>query len=446
MFKPAERKKAKLRLGISGPAGSGKTVSALLIAYGITNDWSKIALVDTEAGSGELYAGTTIGETDISQYHVATITPPFEPQKYISAIKAAENSGFEVVILDSISHAWMGEGGLLDTQGKVAARIGNSYAAWREVTPLHNQFVEAMLQSKIHVIATMRSKQEFVQEKDEKSGKSIVRKLGMAPIQRDGMDYEFTVVFDLSHEHIAAASKDRTSIFDGKYFLPTQETGKLLKEWLDVGAPTSKKEAEAPTAPAAPAEPPAEDEPPKETPTEPSGETKESPKSEKFILLLTEKPVLKGKTYTAQAVLYYPESENPITFKAPQKFGEILTSAEGRALEVTGKLKDDTLTATSVKIHEDKTEANGTEIGEAGDVVVLTSAPKDGKVPYKGEVIIRPWASCKYKNTEALVVGNALKTHKQGDMLNITIADRIEKDDKLMIFVSEANKIEQKIS
>lgn len=207
---------------------------------------------------------------------------------------------------------------------------------------------------------------------------------------------------------------------------------------------TPTNPAEAPTAPPAPA--PAENEPPEETPTEPFGETKESPKSEKFILLLTEKPVLKGKTYTAQAVLYYPESENPITFKAPQKFGEILTSAEGRALEVTGKLKDDTLTATSVKIHEDKTEANGTEIGEAGDVVVLTSAPKDGKVPYKGEVIIRPWASCKYKNTEALVVGNALKTHKQGDMLNIKIADRIEKDGKLMIFVSEANKIEQKIS
>ena len=233
-FRTAERRKAHLRLGIAGPSGSGKTASALLIAYGLCGDWHKIGLVDTENGSGELYVGATIGSTKIGDYQVLTLTAPYEPQKYIQAIRDAEQADLEVVIVDSLSHAWAGEGGLLDQHGKIADRGGNSFTAWRQVTPLHNQLVEAMLQSGIHVIATLRSKTEYVVQADEK-GRSTPKKIGLAPVQREGMEYEFTVFLDLDQKHVAFASKDRTNLLDGRYFTPTVETGLTLKAWLEQG-------------------------------------------------------------------------------------------------------------------------------------------------------------------------------------------------------------------
>lgn len=243
-FRKAERRKARLRLGITGPAGAGKTASSLLIAYGLAGSWEKVGLVDTENGSGELYAGGRIGGTEVGSYQVLTLFPPYEPEKYIQAIRAAEDAGLEVVILDSISHAWSGEGGLLDLHGRIASQgKNNSYTAWRFVTPKHNAFVEAMLGSRIHVIATMRSRMEYVVEKDAK-GETTVRRVGLAPVQRDGMEYEFTLVLDLSGEHVAAASKDRTGLFDGQYFVPGPDTGRKLREWLESapGTPVPKEE------------------------------------------------------------------------------------------------------------------------------------------------------------------------------------------------------------
>jgi hypothetical protein len=228
-FRKAERRKAKLRLGITGPAGSGKTMSALLIAGGLVNgDYSKIGIVDTENGSADLYVHNTASGAEIGEYNVMTLSPPFEASKYINAIKMAEDCGLEVVVLDSITHAWSGEGGFLDKQGKIADKSGNSWTAWRSVTPEHNRFIDAMLQSKIHVIATMRSKTEHVYE----GGK--VKKLGMAPVAREGMEYEFSVVFDMDQSHNATPTKDRTSLFDGKIFKPTSDTGKTLLKWLEV--------------------------------------------------------------------------------------------------------------------------------------------------------------------------------------------------------------------
>ncbi len=230
-FRKAERRKAKLRLGITGPAGSGKTMSALLIAGGLVDgNYSKVGIIDTENGSADLYVNSDASGSRIGEYNVLALTPPFEASKYIQAIKIAEEAGMEVVILDSITHAWAGEGGFLDKQGKIADKGGNSFAAWRTVTPEHNRFIDAMLQSKIHVIATMRSKTEHVFE----GGK--VRKLGMAPVARDGMEYEFTVVFDMDQAHNATPTKDRTSLFDTKIFKPTTETGKTLLNWLETGA------------------------------------------------------------------------------------------------------------------------------------------------------------------------------------------------------------------
>lgn len=230
-FQKAERRKSKMRLGLAGPAGSGKTFSSLLIAFGILagkgkNGKAKIAMIDTERGSGELYA-------HLGEYDVCSITSPFEPEKYTDAITAAEEAGYGVIIIDSLSHAWAGQGGLLDLHGHLADRTGNSWAAWRKVTPKHNQLVEAMLQSPCHIIATMRSKMDYAQATE--NGKAVVKKIGMNPIQRDGMEYEFTLFLDLDLDHMAAASKDRTSLFDGRIFKPSMETGKTLINWLDKG-------------------------------------------------------------------------------------------------------------------------------------------------------------------------------------------------------------------
>jgi hypothetical protein len=225
MFRKAERKKAKLRLGIAGPAGAGKTFSTLLIAQGLEG---KMALIDTEHGSGELYS-------HLCDYDVATLTPPYSPERYMSLIKEAEKAGYSTIIIDSISHAWAGEGGLLDIHDKIAKTHNNSFSAWREVTPKHNALVESMLQSSCHIIATMRSKQEYTVSTDDR-GKTQVKKLGLTPVQREGMEYEFTVFLELTIDHLATATKDRTSLFDGKPpFIPSVDTGSELLEWLELG-------------------------------------------------------------------------------------------------------------------------------------------------------------------------------------------------------------------
>lgn len=237
-IRKAERKKAKLRLGLGAPSGAGKTIGALLLAFGITGDWSKIGLIDTENGSGELYVGHTVDTPDgpitIGEYLYCRIEPDYEVKKYVQAIHAMEDAGAEVIIPDSLSHAWAGAGGLLDKQGKIADKSGNSYTAWRNVTPDHNLLVDTMLGSSAHIIATMRSKQEYVLETNDK-GKQVPKKIGMAPVQREGMEYEFTIMLDVDMKHIATASKDRTSLFDGKFFQISPNTGKQLKIWLETG-------------------------------------------------------------------------------------------------------------------------------------------------------------------------------------------------------------------
>lgn len=238
-IRKATRCKAKLRLGIVAPSGAGKTYSALLIAFGLGG---KVGLIDTENGSGDLYA--TLGD-----YDIINLSAPYTIAKYREAIKSFEAAGYATIIIDSLSHAWAGEGGLLDKQGKIAdSGKGNSYTAWRTVTPEHNALVEAMLRSPCHIIATMRTKQDYVQERDEKTGKTAVRKVGLAPVQRDGMEYEMTVVLEIDMEHVAHASKDRTSTLDGLYFRITQDTGKDLLAWLESGedAPERQKPDEIP--------------------------------------------------------------------------------------------------------------------------------------------------------------------------------------------------------
>lgn len=228
-FKKAIRKQAKLRLALCGPSGSGKTYSALLIAQGLAPD-GRIALIDTERGSGELYS-------HLADYDAAPLAPPFTPERYIRLIREAEQSGYAVLIIDSLSHAWTGEGGVLDMHDKatLASRSGNSFLSWREVAPHHNALVDAIIGTNLHVIATMRTKTAYDLVDDGKGGKKPI-KVGLAPVQREGMEYEFTVVIDLSVDnHIATAAKDRTSLFDGQHFTPSPDTGATLRDWLDSG-------------------------------------------------------------------------------------------------------------------------------------------------------------------------------------------------------------------
>lgn len=216
-FRKAERKKAKLRLALIAPSGFGKTYSALRVAKGLGG---KIAVLDTENGSADLYANNF-------EYDVLQMNAPYLAKKYLMAIEAAEEAGYTTLIIDSLSHAWAGEGGLLDKQGLIADKGGNSWAAWRQVTPDHNKLVEKILQSNLHIIATMRAKTDWVIE----GGKPV--KVGLAPVQRDGMEYEFTCVFDLDKQHNGHSSKDRTGLYDGQVIPMTEEVGTKLLGWLE---------------------------------------------------------------------------------------------------------------------------------------------------------------------------------------------------------------------
>lgn len=226
-FEKAMRKKAKLRLALTGPSGSGKTYSALLVAKGIGG---RIAFIDTEKGSASLYS-------DIANFDVLELDPPFSPERFIEAIKSAEDAGYETLILDSITHEWGGVGGcleLVDTIAKAKYR-GNSWSAWSEINPRHRLFLDAILRSPMHIIATMRSKTETAQV--EENGRKKVAKLGMKSEQRDGVEYEFTTVLDIGHEtHHAVASKDRTKLFSNSDpVILGEDTGKMLLNWLESG-------------------------------------------------------------------------------------------------------------------------------------------------------------------------------------------------------------------
>ena len=227
----AQRKRAKIKMGLQGPSGSGKTYSALLVAYGLSYNWSKVAVIDSENHSAELYA-------HLGNYNVINLAPPFTPEKYSQAIDICEQAGIEVIIIDSTTHCWEN---LLDFHSSLQ---GNSFTNWAKVTPRHNDFVQKILQSQCHIISTIRTKQDYVLS--EKNGKKVPEKVGLKSVQRDGLEYEFTLVFDLDMKNNATASKDRTGLFFGK---PEQklkiETGKLILEWCNSGADITRTDISA---------------------------------------------------------------------------------------------------------------------------------------------------------------------------------------------------------
>jgi hypothetical protein len=226
-IRKAKRSATKLRLLLEGPSGSGKTYGGLTVAKGL--GCQRVIVIDTEQGSSDLY-------DTILPFDVIDLRPPFTPETYIEAIEAAEEAGADCIIIDSISHEWNGKGGCLELVDEIArAKFkGNTWSAYSEITPRHRAFIDRMLRSSAHIIATTRSKTETAQVNE--GGRTKVVKLGMKAETRDGVEYEFTTCLSLVHDgHFAVAAKDRTGLFAGDPKPITVETGRRIAEWLSGG-------------------------------------------------------------------------------------------------------------------------------------------------------------------------------------------------------------------
>lgn len=233
LIRKALRHEVPLKIGLTGPSGSGKTYSSLLLAKGLMGgSLDEVLVLDTEAGSADLYS-------DLGEYSVMQFNPPFNPQRYCKAIEYGIDQGFKCIILDSISPEWDGAGGCLDLH----SQFGGKFQDWAKVTPLHKAFIDAILQSKSHIICTMRRKQEYGMV--EKNGRMVVEKMGLKEIQRDGFEYELALNLDINMEHLATASKDRTGLFsDNLPFKITEATGKMIRDWntaKETKKPSQKK-------------------------------------------------------------------------------------------------------------------------------------------------------------------------------------------------------------
>lgn len=224
-FTRARKSASRLRMALAGPSGSGKTYSALLIATGLA-DGGPIAVIDTERGSASKYADQfTFDVLELDSFH---------PDRYIEAIQAAATAGYAVLVIDSLSHAWNGTGGALELHDQAVKRqkTQNSYTAWADITPLQNKLVNAITGAPLHVIATMRAKTEYIQDKNERGGTTI-RKVGMAPIQRDGMEYEFDVMGQIDLDHTLVIEKSRCSALSGAVIAkPGAHLAETLADWL----------------------------------------------------------------------------------------------------------------------------------------------------------------------------------------------------------------------
>jgi len=230
LFTKAVKHESKLRLAVTGPSGSGKTYTSLAIAAELA-DGKPVAVVDTEHGSASKYA-------DLFAFDVVNMVAPFHPDRFVEMIREAAAAGYAVIVLDSLTHAWQGTGGMLDLVDEIAKRKtgGNGFAAWKDATPIQNRLIDAIVGAQIHVIATMRSKQDYVQDKDDR-GKTQIRKVGMAAQQREGFEYEFDVVMDMDIDNNGIVSKTRCPALTGRVFRqPGRDVADILANWLR-GAP-----------------------------------------------------------------------------------------------------------------------------------------------------------------------------------------------------------------
>ena len=236
-FRKAVKHDAKLRLAVSGPSGSGKTYTMLKLASELGGP---VALVDTEHGSASKYA-------DLFEFDVLELDS-YDPGHLLKIIDQAAEAGFRVLCIDSLSHFWMGKDGELEMVDRAARRMQNpnSFAAWKQVTPIHNALIDKIIGAPLHVLASMRTKTEWILDKDERTGKTVPRKVGMAPVMRDGIEYEFDVCGEMDQENTLQITKSRCPKLAGGVFAkPGAELAEVLKEWL-AGVPADKSEVPIP--------------------------------------------------------------------------------------------------------------------------------------------------------------------------------------------------------
>lgn len=224
-FKKATKEGLFLRVCLCGPSGSGKTFTALSVAQGFG---LPVRVIDSERGSARKYS-------DRFAFEVLELEQDQSAGEYMSAIHEASEDGFQgTLIIDSLSHAWMGKGGALETVDRIAgqSRSGNSFMAWRDVTPLHNKLVDTILRCPLHVIVTLRVKTEYILEEGSRKGTVVPRKIGTTPVMRDGIEYEFDVVGDLDLQNQLVIGKTRCSELAGQaYSKAGKDVAKVLLNW-----------------------------------------------------------------------------------------------------------------------------------------------------------------------------------------------------------------------
>lgn len=225
-FKPATKEQAKARVALDGPSGAGKTYTALTIATALGK---RIAVIDTERGSASKYANEFVFDALELSY--------FSPTDLVEALAAAGAAGYDVVIVDSLSHFWSGSGGMLEQVDQAAKRAfgGNSFGGWKEARPMERQMVDALVAYPGHVIVTMRSKTDYVLETNDR-GRQVPKKVGLKPEQREGLEYEFDIVGSMDHENNLVVTKSRARVLTNAVVRqPGIEFGQQIKDWLEDG-------------------------------------------------------------------------------------------------------------------------------------------------------------------------------------------------------------------
>lgn len=253
MFTPkkARREKQKAIIGFIGPSGSGKTVSALRMAYGMMLEaypdaneeelWSKIGVADTEHGRSLLYWNEVFGDMRVGDFIHIDFEAPYTTERYNGAVQALKKSGCEVIIIDSLSHNWQGEGGIIETHSNMS---GNSFQNWGKLSSETTNLVKTLTRNDVHILCTLRTKTEYALEENDK-GKMAPKKIGTKPVQKDELEYEFMINFNVNIDHVAETSKDNTRLFEGQAFTIDEEMGKKLFRWLELGVDVKAEEAAA---------------------------------------------------------------------------------------------------------------------------------------------------------------------------------------------------------
>lgn len=244
----AQREKMKAVIGFIGCSGSGKTAGALLTAYGMMHEaypdipeeevWKKIGVVDTEHNRSKLHVGLVYGETKVGRFLHLDFPPPYTTERYNTAVGVMKSTGAEVIIIDSLSHNWQGEGGIVETHGGMS---GNSFQNWGKLAPETTKLIKTLTQNDVHILTTLRTKTEYVVEQDA-NGRMAPRKVGTKPVQKDELEYEFMLNFVIDIDHVATTSKDNTQLFEGNSQKITADVGRKLYQWLELGLDVKAEE------------------------------------------------------------------------------------------------------------------------------------------------------------------------------------------------------------